>query len=347
MKYEAILRAVQATPWAILPEKFSEILEFLTLKAQGVDFTLEEIEAKAPQGRGQGELVVQGNSAVIPVHGTIVNRGSWIGQSSGLTSLDGIRTQLRAAMNDEDVKSVVLDIDSPGGTAEGMSEIVSEIRNMRTIKPITASVNTLAASAGYNIAAAANQIHVTPSGHLGSIGVFSAHREISKMLDNEGVKMTLVHAGKHKIEGNPFEPLSKAAREQIQGRVDEYYSQFLDDVAAGRGLPRETVEKFGTGRIYNAKKAVELGMADKVQTMEQSVIGANVAATIDAGNAITTKREMESFLRDAGFSKERATGIASHGFEREAGAQTENHEREAGGDLSQAVLRFFEERLNQ
>ncbi|MCC7371633.1 MAG: S49 family peptidase, partial [Chloroflexi bacterium] len=128
------------------------------------------------------------------------------------------------------------------------------------------------ASAAYWIASSADEIVVTPSGEVGSIGVFTAHEDISAALEAEGVTVTLISAGKYKTEGNPFEPLSEEARGAIQARVDDYYSMFVRAVARGRGVkPADVRGGFGQGRVVGADEAVRLGMADRVGTMAQTV----------------------------------------------------------------------------
>jgi ClpP class serine protease len=113
---------------------------------------------------------------------------------------------------------------------------------------------------------------VTPSGEVGSIGVYAAHEDISGMLEQDGVKVTLVSAGKYKTEGNPFEPLSDEAREYIQGRVDEYAAMFHRAVAAGRGVAVERVRsEFGEGRVFGAQEGVSRGLADRVGTLDETI----------------------------------------------------------------------------
>ena len=145
--------------------------------------------------------------AIIPVLDTLVNRGAWLDSRSGLTSYEGIAAQLRAAGSDPEVRSVLLDISSPGGEAAGMAGLADLIRSVRQTKPVTAFVNDMAASAAYGIASAANEIVISPTSILGSIGVVMLHADRSGELAAQGVKPTLIFAGSHKVDGNPFEPL--------------------------------------------------------------------------------------------------------------------------------------------
>jgi signal peptide peptidase SppA len=171
-------------------------------------------------------------------------------------------------------------------------ELAEEIRSARGKKPIIAVSNASMASAAYWIGSAASELVVTPSGQVGSIGVFSIHEDHSKQLAEEGVAVTLIRAGKYKTEGNPFEPLSDEARAAVQGEVDRYYSLFTRDVAKGRRVDVEAVRNgFGQGRMVNAQDALKLGMVDRVATLDDVLsevlagkqpADANASVTIDA-----------------------------------------------------------------
>jgi signal peptide peptidase SppA len=141
-------------------------------------------------------------------------------------------------------------------------------------KPIVAHVNATGASAAYWIASAADEVVVTPSGQVGSVGVFSAHDDVSKMMDELGVKTTLISAknSPYKVEGNPYEPLGDDARDYMQGRVDEAYGNFVKALARNRNVAQSHVnENFGKGRMVTAPEAVERGMADKVGTLHETL----------------------------------------------------------------------------
>ena len=297
--YVRILQAVNASPWAILPEKLAVIRDLLAYRAMGYKLTEEEVQERLAVSRNQEKVDVQlhpfwfdnpyygardiaaangrsvvnaQNTAVIPIVGTIIPRGGMFTEASGAVSVQGISARFRSALKDPDVSSIVFDVDSPGGQVDGVEELSSEIYKARGQKPITAVVNTLAASAAYWIATAADEMVITPSGEVGSIGVFAMHQDISEMVAAQGVKVNLISAGKYKTEGNPFEPLDEEARAAIQKRVDEYYGMFVNAVARNRGAKRSDVRGgFGEGRTVGAKEAVALGMADRVGTLAETV----------------------------------------------------------------------------
>lgn len=276
-KYLRILQAVNAHPWAILPEKLAIIQDLLTYRAQGFRLTDEEIrEQLAGEGveleaAANGRLPISANgTAIIPILGTIVRRGGMFTEMSGAVSVQGLAAKFNAAMKDPDVERIVLDVDSPGGQVGGVEELARDIFKARGTKPITAVVNSLAASAAYWIASAADEMVITPSGQAGSIGVFAMHQDISRAVEAKGVTVSLVSAGKFKTEGNPFEPLTEESRAAIQEMVDLYYVMFTTAVARNRGVSRiEVVNGFGEGRVVGADKAVALGMADRVATLAE------------------------------------------------------------------------------
>ncbi|HXT31367.1 MAG TPA: S49 family peptidase [Vicinamibacterales bacterium] len=268
MKYAAILRAAADTPWAIEREKLDAIMAFLALKASGAD--IDPTAAGVKMQGAPGGVRRAGAVAVIPIMGTIAHRASWLEGASGGTSTETIAAMLRAALEDPSVASIVLDVNSPGGSVSGVPELAAEIRAAREEKKIVAIANASAASAAYWLASQASEFWVTPSGKVGSIGVFAAHEDISKALEQEGVNVTLVHAGKHKVEANPFGPLSEDARAAIQADVDAYYGMFTRDVAKGRGVSAAAVKSgFGEGRMVVADRAVAEKMADRVGTLDE------------------------------------------------------------------------------
>jgi signal peptide peptidase SppA len=269
MQYEHILSFVNSTPWALLQEKLAIILDLLAFRAAGYQLSEEEIRMRI--GAAAPRLAQQnGAIAVLPLYGTIIPRGNMMMESSGATSVERFTAAFRAALNAPDISGIVIDIDSPGGAVTGVDELASEIYNARGQKPINAIASPMAASAAYWIGTAADSLSVTPTGEVGSIGVFAAHRDMSAMMEKEGIKTTLISAGKYKVEGNPYEPLTDEARETMQGRVDDYYGMFVDAVGRNRGVKASAVRGgMGEGRLVGARSAIELNMADRIETMDE------------------------------------------------------------------------------
>jgi len=193
------------------------------------------------------------------------------GIEGGLSSFQ--RSFSRAA-SDPEVGAIVMNVDSPGGLVDQIPETAEMIRTARNKKPVVAVANTLAASAAYWLASQADEIIVTPSGEVGSIGVFATHMDQSKALEQKGISVSIVSAGKYKIEGNPYGPLNSDAQEHIQEGVDDYYNMFVKDVATGRNAAVKDVKSgYGEGRVLTAKRSVEVGLADRVDTLDNVVAG--------------------------------------------------------------------------
>jgi signal peptide peptidase SppA len=271
VNYIHILSYVASTPWAILPDKMQEILSVLAFRAAGHRFTPEEIEARIGEKNANGAPMRAGGVAVIPIRGVIAHRMSGMDDMSGGTSAERISSMLKQVAADESIGTIVYDIDSPGGTVPGVQELASQMYEMRGKKAQIAQVNDLAASAAYWLASQADEIVSIPSGTAGSIGVFTVHQDLSEALAKEGIKVDVIRAGKYKVEGNPFEPLSDEGRAFIQARVDEAYSSFVKDVARGRGVNVSDVKGgYGQGRALSAKDALTAGLIDRIGTMEDT-----------------------------------------------------------------------------
>jgi signal peptide peptidase SppA len=210
--------------------------------------------------------------AILPLFGTIFPRANIMTDVSGATSAESFGNQFTELIQDPNVDAIILDVDSPGGQVDGIDELATKIFQARGTKPIVAIANYTMASAAYWIGSAADQVIVSPSADVGSIGVFAVHEDMSKALDREGVKMSIIKRGKYKAEGNPYEPLTEEARAAIQSRVDEIYDGFINTVARNRGVTPATVrDSFGEGRTVSARQAVELGMADRIGTLQETI----------------------------------------------------------------------------
>lgn len=266
-KVDRIVRAVYGSVWAIEPEKLDAILDFLDLRAEGVVFTAEEVQARI----GDRRTASRGNdqTAVLPLFGVIGHRMGSMSEISGGTSTEGFAQAFDQAVADPKVSRIVIDVDSPGGSVTGVDELTSRIYNARGEKPIVAIANGTAASAAYWIASAADELVMIPSGRVGSIGVFAVHTDRSEADAQAGLKRTIVKAGRFKAEGNPYEPLSEAGTEALQDEVDDVYGAFVEAVARNRGVTTAKVrEGFGEGRTVTAKKARAEGMVDRIATLE-------------------------------------------------------------------------------
>jgi len=208
--------------------------------------------------------------AVIHIHGSLVKRSLGMEAASGLTSYGEIAAMLDAALADPQVSGILLDIDSPGGEASGSFELARRVREATAIKPVWAVANDAAYSAAYAIAASAQRLFVTETGGVGSIGVIALHVDQSVKDAKEGYHFTAITAGAHKNDYSPHEPLSDAAKTELQGEVDRLYAIFTEHVAAMRGLDLAAVRATEAG-LYFGTNAVAQGLADGVQTLEATL----------------------------------------------------------------------------
>lgn len=282
MNYPKLLRAISNTPWAIDPEKGRAILDMLAFRTAGGQFSRAEINERIGQNDAgvaaatvrpeSGSAPAGGNIAVIGIHGVIDHRAGMMTDMSGMTSTERVSALFREAVADDTVSKIVFDVDSPGGNVFGVEELADLIDDARGIKPMTAVANATAASAAYWIASQADEIVLTPSGEVGSIGVWTAHEEYSKMMEEGGVGVELVSAGQYKTEGNPFEPLSDDARGYMKRRVDQYYESFVSAVARGRSVSIDEVKGgFGQGRVVGAQDALAAGMVDRIESLDDAL----------------------------------------------------------------------------
>ncbi|WP_296258469.1 MULTISPECIES: S49 family peptidase [unclassified Pseudomonas] len=207
---------------------------------------------------------------VLPVHGFLVSRGAHINACETMTSYEGLRQQLRQAVADPMVERVVLDIDTPGGSAVGAFELAADIRAMAQIKPITGIVNFMAYSGGYLIGSACSELVVSQTSGVGSIGVIASHMDRSKQQENAGVKVTTVYAGAHKNDLSPNEPLTEQSMRFLEELVQESYQLFTSAVADYRGLSIEAVRATEAG-LYRGKAGIAAGLADRLQSPQDAV----------------------------------------------------------------------------
>ncbi|AGF74834.1 phage protein [Bartonella australis AUST/NH1] len=216
--------------------------------------------------------VVQNNVAILPVHGTLVRRGAWLGASSGLTSYEGLSASFREAIQQSDVRAVLLDIDSGGGEAGGVFDLVEEFRalSQQYNKPIWAHANELACSAAYAIACSAAQIWIARTAVVGSIGVVCAHLDQSRADEKSGYKWTFIFEGDHKLHGNPHEPLADTALKKMQADCTLLYDMFVDLVAQSRSMSSAAIRET-KAETFIGTQAIELGLADVQGTLAQAL----------------------------------------------------------------------------
>ena len=221
--------------------------------------------------RWAGYNVTPDGVGIVPIVGELVNRGAYVGASSGLVSYEGVQQQLRAAAGDPKVNALLLDLQSPGGEAVGAMETAAAVRAIAATMPVVAVVNGMAASAAYAIASGASEIWTVPTGISGSIGVVMLHVDQSEKLAKAGVKPTLIFAGDHKVDGHSLGPLPDGVQADMQAKVDQFYGLFVDAVAAGRpGMDADAI-RATQARTFIGQAAVDVGLADHVGTFDDAL----------------------------------------------------------------------------
>ena len=306
MKYKHVLAAFSAELWAIDEAKFLAVVEMLAFQAQGGKLSAAEVEARIGKGREAETAKRKGAVAIVPVRGVIANRANLMSDFSGGTSSEQLASAFQAALADDDVKAIVLDVDSPGGAVSGTDELSSLIHAGRGVKPIVAQVDATAASAAYWIASAADEVAVTPSGRVGSVGTIWSHQDVGKAMKKAGVATTIVKSdvSPYKDEENPFGPLGDEAHAHVKGEVNAAADSFVKALARNRNVTQDKVRSdFGKGRMLTADHAVAAGMADRVATMHQTLqrfgSGLYPTAPAPAGRrAFAVEREKRALLLD-------------------------------------------------
>lgn len=267
---------VTGQPWAIQPDALTAVLaiakgdggpivdRMIRIAEQtGTDIEAVQMRAGKPLDNTR-KVTVRDGVAVIPVRGVIGRYANLFSAISGGTSIQVLATDFQAALDNPDVKAIVLEIDSPGGTVAGTQEFAQAVYDARRKKPVYAYVSSLGASAGYWIASAAEKMVVAPTAMLGSIGVVTT---VPTGGDDGSVEFVSSQS-----PGKRMDPRSRKGMDACQAKVDALASIFIGDVARNRGVSEDTVVKdFGGGDVLIGQAAVDAGMADAVGTFESTL----------------------------------------------------------------------------
>jgi signal peptide peptidase SppA len=254
-------------PWAIHQPTLNEMLAVLDESPQAAEQRL------GVSAETDSRMQINNGVALIPIVGVLQPKSNVVTRWYGGTSTAQVEADFKRALADNDVKSIVFLVDSPGGSATGNEEVAQTILAARGMKPITAFVRGMAASAAYYLASAAERMVATPSSSVGSIGTIYVHADYSKMFEEFGVQVTNVTHGKHKADGSPYVKFDKQSQATIQEYVDAFGNQFVAAVARHRGMtPAAVMEKFGQGKVFLADQAKQLGMIDAVGSMDEVMV---------------------------------------------------------------------------
>ncbi|MBN7138993.1 capsid protein [Lysobacter enzymogenes] len=238
-------------------------------------------QMRAQDDRRQA-LVAETGVEVLGIHGLLVARTMNMNPCEQTTSYENLRRELQRSLADPMVEHIVLDIDSPGGSAAGAFELAEDIFAARQVKPITAVTNFSAYSGGYLLGAAATEMVISETGGLGSIGVIARHADFSKRNESMGVSVTTVFAGAHKNDLSPHEPLTEQSMVFLQDMVNTSYERFVAAVARFRGMPEQAV-RATEANVFFGQRAIDIGLADRLEPPQAAVN--RIAGAVQAARA--------------------------------------------------------------
>ena len=231
--------------------------------------------------------------AVIPINGIITVSGDGIGFNVEGTSSSEIVSFIEKANKNPSVKAIILEINSPGGTAVASREVAETVKNSG--KPVVSWIREVGASGAYWIASSSEVIVADPLSITGSIGATGSYLQFSELFEEYGITYERLTSGKFKDTGNSFTALTSEERKLLQSKIDQIHEVFVDEVAANRNLARDKVGRLATGEFYLGKEAKELGLVDYLGGKETAVDFAEELAGIDKSELIRYEVERGFF----------------------------------------------------
>lgn len=265
MKLNRNFATLLSQPWAIRAASMAAMMEAMTYKGQDGD----EIVIAPPDEDDDGGYTVQDGIATISISGVIGKKlPRWIAELFGMTDVDDVSAMLKLANGDPEVRGILLDVDSPGGTVAGVPETAQEIRDSG--KPVFAYSDGLMASAAYWLASGASGVFASPSALVGSIGVFVPIADMRRMYEMAGIQMEVIKAGDLKAAGYPGTSLTQDQRDDIRRSVEHVYGKFTAFVAAREGdqpVPTEAMR----GQDFFADQPEAAGLVDGIATRQEVI----------------------------------------------------------------------------
>lgn len=254
MRFQRIIEHVYCRPWLITAQGWDSIHRLVSER-------ILRPQAERPKedffGDPLPQMRIDGNTAIIPVDGVIGRKFGMMEKQCGAVDVLDIGEDLKNAVSNSMVKTIILDVNSPGGTVGGVPELASQVAAANNIKPVFAFAGDMMCSAAYWISAGAERIYATPSSDVGSIGVFVPWIDRSKQFEEMGLSVDIIRAGKFKGMGYPGTSLTDEQRQLIQDDVDETYGNFAGFVTQYRtGVTSETMQ----GQSFSGERASKLGL---------------------------------------------------------------------------------------
>jgi signal peptide peptidase SppA len=317
---------------------FSTLVTDIELNAEGMRQLAESYQVRANRfasGQYEPYAIMGDGVAVVSIEGSLVHKTGALEPESGMQGYDGVRAKIDAAMQDPRVKGVLLNIDSPGGEVSGAFDMADYLASAKKRKPIWSYAGDMMASAAYLIGSQTDRVLASQTAYVGSVGVLMAHADKSQQMEQDGVKVTLLYSGAHKVDGNPYSALPDHVRETMQGELDDLRNKFASRVAAGRSMSTEAVLKT-EAKTYTSAEAQGVGFVDGVASFDETIAlfsqtlagsgsksprGKQMSDQLTATAAGLSDSEVEKLMSDAlaegkklGASEERARiqGILTH-----------------------------------
>lgn len=305
-------------PWAIAPDRLTEIQAIYATHLRGESIDIEAVEARIGrqlQNQSQG-YQVQDGAALIPLRGVMAPRMNLMSQVSGGTSTELFARDVQAALSDPQVKSIVLLVDSPGGSVGGTQAAAAAVMAARGVKPTATYSDGTMASAAYWVGSAADRVYISSGvDQVGSIGVVASHVDVSQREAQLGMKTTEIVAGRYKRIASQYGPLTESGRQSIQDQVDYLYSLFVGDVAAQRGVSSDKVlADMADGRVFIGQQAIDAGLVDAIGRIEGVIAEMNdraaTAGRVTASIPATRRSSMNSMQVAADWAAENPEAAA-------------------------------------
>lgn len=290
------------TPLLLHPQKLDAIIAGLGQRLLGTDGLQINAAAISPRAvlpaemftTRKGERTERGyrvteGVAVISAMGGLVHRTRLEADSSLLIGYNDLAADMEDALAKSEVHAIALVMDSPGGEVSGAFELAERIYAARGSKPIVAVADGMAASAAYLAASAADEVVLSATSYVGSIGVVMRHVDFSRALANEGISVSHIFAGDHKVDGNPYQPLPDAVRANLQADIEGLYQMFIQAVALHRGMTEQAVRDTRAA-VYRGVAAVAARLADRIGTADAVIadLAARRARSYPAGAGMSS-----------------------------------------------------------
>jgi protease IV len=206
--------------------------------------------------------------------------------------------QINAFVKNDNVKGIIIRVDSPGGAVAPSQEIYYAVHEAKKVKKVYVSMGNLAASGGYYIACAGDKIYALPGSVTGSIGVITQIANVSELADMAKIKMVTIKSGKHKDMGNPFREFSEDDRAVFSAMIDDIYDQFVTHIAESRGMEIEKVKELADGRVYTGRQALANGLVDELGPLSKVAMDLGAEVGIEGEPAlIYPPKDDDEFLK--------------------------------------------------